>query len=273
MSELPTNIATHQADYACVIQITDTHLLLDPHARFVGMNPEQSFHAVMQQLLQRHPFIDAIIHTGDLAQEAAPATYARYLAFMQQFGIPFFQVPGNHDQQAHFPFSQTAPQHPLRCQIGVWDVMLLNTAVAGRVDGEMSTAQCEALHDLLQQSKTRPTLIACHHHPMLMQSAWIDQHRLKNEYNLWQVLGNAPQVKALVCGHVHQDSAQMWQHIACLSTPSTCVQFKPKSTQFALDAAPAGYRVLKLYTDGTWHSQVERLSELPEGLQHGSLGY
>ena len=272
-SKINTTIDTKHHDYACVVQITDTHLLCDPNARFVGMNPEQSFHAVMQQLLQRHPHIDAIIHTGDLAQEATPETYARYVAYMQQLGIAFFQVPGNHDHQAIFPFSQSAPQQPFLLSIGAWQIILLNSAVAGRVDGEMTAAQCEALHALLQHNSAQPTLIACHHHPMTMQSHWIDQHRLKNEQNLWQVLANAPQVKALVCGHVHQDSAQMWQHIACLSTPSTCVQFKPKSTQFALDAAPAGYRVLQLFNDGTWHSEVERLSDLPEGLAHNSLGY
>lgn len=35
-----------------IIQITDTHLLEYPHLEFVGMNPEESFHAIIQQILK-----------------------------------------------------------------------------------------------------------------------------------------------------------------------------------------------------------------------------
>ncbi len=47
---------------------------------FVEMNPEQSFHAVMQQIQQQYPSTDAIIHTGDLAQVPVKQTYTRYLS-------------------------------------------------------------------------------------------------------------------------------------------------------------------------------------------------
>ncbi|MGM7341460.1 metallophosphatase, partial [Acinetobacter baumannii] len=38
-----------------IIQITDTHLLEYPQLEFVGMNPEESFHAIIQQILKQHP--------------------------------------------------------------------------------------------------------------------------------------------------------------------------------------------------------------------------
>ncbi len=74
-----------------IIQITDTHLLEYPHLEFVGMNPEESFHAIIQQILNKHPEIDAIIHTGDLAQAPTPITYKRYIQYMQTLGLPFFR--------------------------------------------------------------------------------------------------------------------------------------------------------------------------------------
>lgn len=266
-------LSSHNPQHACVIHITDTHLMANAESRFVGMNPEQSFHAVMQDVLARHRKIDAIIHTGDLAQEACPETYTRYLNYMQRFAIPFFQVPGNHDAQDCFPFSQTAPQQPLLLELGQWCIVLLNSAVAGRIDGSISAEQLGHLSEVLAQCGNRPTLLACHHHPMLMQSAWIDAHCLKNAADLRALLAQSAQVKALICGHVHQDSAQQWQHFQCLSTPSTCVQFKPRSEQFALDACPAGYRLLELHHDGQWHSQVYRLNALPEGLAQQQRGY
>ena len=87
-----------------IIQITDTHLMDKPDAEFVGINPEESFHAVMDDIQQRYKNIDLILHTGDLAQAAFPETYARYLEYMQRFGVDFYQIPGNHDNLNLFPF-------------------------------------------------------------------------------------------------------------------------------------------------------------------------
>ena len=50
-----------------IIQISDTHLMDREELEFARMNPEQSFHEVMQQIQQRFPQMDALIHTGDLA--------------------------------------------------------------------------------------------------------------------------------------------------------------------------------------------------------------
>ncbi len=63
------------------------------HLEFVRMNPEQSFHHVIQHIVERHPQIDAFVHTGDLAQVPVPRTYQRYLDFMQSLKTPFYQVP------------------------------------------------------------------------------------------------------------------------------------------------------------------------------------
>ena len=45
-----------------------------------------------------------------------------------------------------------------------------------------------------------------------------------------------------------------------LSTPSTCIQFKPKSDKFALDEEHPGYRFIKLKANGEIETQVYRLS-------------
>jgi Icc protein len=82
-----------QKDFV-MIQITDTHLLEYPHLEFVGMQPEQSFHAVIDLMRQTHPEIDLIVHTGDLAQNPTPLTYHRYLEYMHSLSIPFFKHLG-----------------------------------------------------------------------------------------------------------------------------------------------------------------------------------
>ena len=168
-----------QKDFV-IIQITDTHLLEYPHLEFVGMQPEQSFRAVIDLMRQQHPQIDMIVHTGDLAQSPTPVTYHHYLEHMQSLGIPFFQTPGNHDDVAHFPFHESDPNQPTVVEIGDWCIILLNSAQPKRIDGKIAAAGLEQLTELLKQYHDRHIIIACHHHPFAMQSTWIDQHKLKN---------------------------------------------------------------------------------------------
>ncbi len=67
-------------------------------------------------------------------------------------------------------------------------------------------------------------------------------------------------VKGIVCGHVHQDMNVMHKGIRVMATPSTCVQFKPQSDDFALDTVSPGWRELTLHANGEITTQVQRLA-------------
>jgi len=58
-----------------------------------------------------------------------------------------------------------------------------------------------------------------------------------------------------------------------MASPSTCVQFLPKSTAFAVDHAAPGYRWLSLFEDGRIETGVERLDEIPGAVDLASAGY
>lgn len=255
-----------------IIQISDTHLMTDPNEHFIGISPEQNFHAVIAQILQEHPHIDAIVHTGDLAQQATTETYQRYQAYMQSLGIPFFQIPGNHDDLSLFPFSMPLPE-PACVEIGDWCFILLNSAVPKQVDGWIQTEQLLHLTHLLQQTQDKFVILACHHHPFEMHSQWIDQHKLKNTDQLTTLLSQFTHIKAVLFGHVHQESIHVWNNIQFLSTPATCAQFKPLSENFALDEAAPGYRYLHLKSDGQFESAIFRLKDYNQTINNEISGY
>ena len=48
--------------------------------------------------------------------------------------------------------------------------------------------------------------------------------------------------------------------VQVMATPSTCVQFKPNSDDFALDTLSPGWRELELKADGEIATQVRRLA-------------
>lgn len=255
-----------------IIQISDTHLMDQDHLEFVRMNPEQSFHHVMQHIVERHPQLNAIVHTGDLAQVPVPRTYQRYLDFMQSLKTPFYQVPGNHDNAEHFPFHQQQNKvHVIH--FGPWSVVLLNSAVKGKIDGWVDETQLNQLEQILQEFAQQHIVIACHHHPFEMQSKWIDQHKLKNTQDLTAVLAKYHNVKIVLSGHVHQESWREWHSIQFYSTPSTSVQFKPLSDHFALDEQAPGYRILQLNADGSHETHVERVLHAQQKINVEISGY
>ena len=255
-----------------LIQISDTHLMADAASDFIKMNPEHSFLSVLADIQQHYPHADALLHTGDLAQEACSATYQRYLQHVNALNMPCFQVPGNHDDIAYFPFYQ---QHDAAhvIELGAWSLVLLNSAVVNQVDGWVDQQQLQQLEHILNALPEQHIVIACHHHPFAMQSHWIDQHKLKNSQALTDVLARHTQVKLVLFGHVHQESCTTWQQISFLSTPSTCVQFKPKSADFALGTEAPGYRVLQLKSDGSFSTEVRRLTHLQQNINVEISGY
>ena len=116
-------------------------------------------------------------------------------------------------------------------------------------------------------------LIGCHHHPLHMQSTWIDHHRLKNSADLCSVLHKFPQVRAVIHGHVHQESHNEWNGIQFISTPATCVQFKPLSQEFAFDEIAPGYRCLHLKNNGEFETIVHRLDHFKVTINEEISGY
>lgn len=268
MSALEQNVKNSQI----LIQISDTHLLADPDATFLNMCPEQTFHAVIGDIQQRYPEHAALIHTGDLAQDAVAQTYERYLHYMRSQQLNFYQIPGNHDDLSLFPFHQPDPL-PTIIHLGPWSVILLNSSVLNRVDGRIGTEQLEHLTQYLEQYRHQSLILACHHHPLDMQSHWIDQHKLKNTPELLNILKNYSNIKAVLCGHVHQNSVNNWNNIIFLSTPSTCIQFKPKQYNFTLDMQSPGYRCLHLNYDGTFTTQIHRLTHIQPKLDNHISGY
>jgi Icc protein len=65
-------------------------------------------------------------------------------------------------------------------------------------------------------------------------------------------------------GHVHQQFDGRWGELPIYSAPSSCVQFKQHSHDFALSDQPPGYRWLDLHPEGTVKTGVEFLQDFAQ---------
>lgn len=98
-------------------------------------------------------------------------------------------------------------------------MVLLDSQVVGVPHGKLSEQQLQLLDNKLTEYPERHTLVLLHHHPLLVGSAWLDQHTLKESERFWDVVAKHSNVKAILCGHVHQDMNRIHLGARVMATP------------------------------------------------------
>lgn len=258
-----------------VVQFSDPHLFTDKAHCLLGMNTEDSFQQVLALLTEEQPDRELLLITGDIAQAPSPQTYQRFYEAVSALETPHYWLQGNHDLDAMFNDSRHTPSCITPCVIerSNWTILMLNSSVDHEVAGRFSRSELEWLENQLQLSHGRHVMVTMHHHPLPVGSAWLDHHMLAETRKFWAVIDRFPNVRAIVHGHVHQAVDKLYGRVRILGCPSTCIQFKPGSREFALDKRPPGYRWLNLMPDGRIETAVSRLDKIPPGVDFESLGY
>lgn len=244
-----------------VVQISDTHLFSEPNRELLGLSTADSVTAVFSAVRQIQPKPDILLLTGDLSQDESTASYEHLRDLVTALEIPTFWLPGNHDclprMEQVLSTNWISPQKVF--QQGGWNFILLNSMAAGKVYGKLSNASLNWLEQQLQQFQ-QPTLIALHHPPCPVGSDWIDQIGLQDSDELLEVIDRYKHVKMVIFGHIHQEFAGTRKGVDYLGCPSTCVQFKPKNADFAIDEQRPGFRLLSLYPNGRYETSVQRVN-------------
>ena len=258
-----------------IAQITDIHLFADSHQDLLGMPTTDSFQALLEHLSRLSPQPDLLLLTGDLSQDGTPESYDRLQALLTPLGIPVYWLPGNHD--AELEEMERSLTHPLffpdrSFAADGWRFVLLDSQETGCVHGSLLPSELSRLDRDLSQHSEQPTIVALHHPPFQMRSDWLDASILQNPEALFAVLDRHAQVKLVLFGHVHQEFQRQRRGVTYLGTPSTCIQFEPKSHDFSIDSKQPGFRLLNLYPNGFWETQVKRIAYSHQ-LDLAAVGY
>ena len=273
MSALSGVATLNTAASSRVVQLSDTHLMRESGGQLVGIDTDRSLAAVCRLVAVQGP-IDALLLTGDLAGDEAEEAYGRLDEALAPLGVPSFWLPGNHD-------AVWADDHPLRShfkrmvQLPHWDILMLNTQHPGVVAGHLAGPEIEALEQAVDHAQTtgRPLLVATHHPLMPVDCAWLDEIGAENAREALQRLAPMGEKAVVISGHVHQDAAQTYHGVQCLTVPSTCIQFAPNSADFQVDAKAPGCRMLTLHESGEWETTVLRVTDETFAVDLNSPGY
>lgn len=239
------------SDSLRLVQLSDCHLPGDPRTGYRGRDADAGLVGLLPTVQRWNP--DLLLLTGDLSEDASPAAYARLAAALQPLARPLLALPGNHDEPAALRsrFPRGPWRHPLAVDAGSWRVALLDSTVAGRVEGRLRAADIDWLERWLRENPAAPVLLALHHQPVPVGSPWIDQYMLQEPEALLRLVERQPMVRAVVWGHVHQDFAARCGAAMLLACPSTAVNSLPSVPSFTEDPAGPACRWLELHAGGS----------------------
>ena len=218
-----------------IAQITDIHLGFDPDNP--GEFNRQRLDRTLAALCAMTPLPDLILATGDLVDRGDVDSYLRLRDAFRDCPIPILPCLGNHDVRENFAavFGEIAPVdgfYQFEHDAGSLRLLFLDTLEEGRHGGAFCETRAAWLADRLAERPADPVAIVMHHPPVDVGIAWMSTH----EDEPWVArfagaIAGRPQVKAVICGHLHRAVTVGWHGVTVSVCPST-------APQVALDLAP-----------------------------------
>ncbi|MFQ5578864.1 MAG: metallophosphoesterase family protein, partial [Anaerolineae bacterium] len=250
--------------------LSDIHLSKDGNQGFMASEEATQFAARTIEALNNRPDVDFIFISGDCLNNAHQAELARFKTLVAACQKPLFIVPGNHDgnlpdepqvftqRQFAAAFNPHYARRPPDGQAGYFSVSVkpgvqfigLDTAIPGRVGGEVDPPQLEWLAHELRQHRTGLVIVGCHHplHPLCALDTagkWRDWFVCANGAQVQAALDSCSAVKLVLCGHHHLSQVFAAGGQLHVAAP-------------ALASYPCGYRLISLTAAGDgWHIDWE----------------
>lgn len=277
-SLLDTIVIEHDPAQAVdVLQITDTHLGVEPNTPLLSMDTDDSLLAVLDLAGKVLPAPALMLATGDLSDQGALNAYFRLRDYTRSVCQHQFWLLGNHDHAETLRRATDDNKDLIRndIRVGAWQIVMLNSQIPGQVGGRLGPRQLALLEEALQAGADASlnTLVCLHHQPEPVGSAWIDSQAVLDADEMFAVIEQYPNAKAVLWGHVHQEVDYLRKSVRMLATPSTCIQFARHSDDFKVDDLPPGFRHLQLLPNGSINTQVYRVTDRSFTVDLGSSGY
>ena len=218
-----------------IAQITDVHIGFDPD------NPDeynrQRLDAVLDVLIDGPNRPDLLLATGDVTDRGDADSYSRLAAAFARCPFPVWPSVGNHDRRANFHarfgglddgngFVQYCVDFPpLR-------LVTVDTLEEGRHGGAFCDRRAAWLDAQLAKDRVKPTYIVMHHPPIESGIEWMNTHPDEPWVAVFtDVVRRHPQVRGLICGHLHRSVTAAWEG----RTVAICSSTAP---QVSLDLRP-----------------------------------
>jgi 3',5'-cyclic-AMP phosphodiesterase len=204
--------------------------------------------------------LDALVHTGDVADEGEPDAYRAAATVTrettQRTGWPVLWAVGNHDVRAAMAehlLGEAPTAEPLDrvLEVGGLRLVSLDTSIPQHVEGGLDDEQLDRLRAVLAEPAEHGTVLALHHPPVPVEVTAMERLRLLGQDRLAAVLEGSD-VRAILGGHLHYATSAVFAGVPVHVAPATAYTIRltrPGGGIIAVDGARAA-GVLSLYDDG-----------------------
>jgi 3',5'-cyclic AMP phosphodiesterase CpdA len=244
-----------------IAQISDLHLRADGSPLIGGVDTVAALTACVEHVNGLAPRPDVVLATGDLVDEGRPEDFAALRRAFDRLAMPVYVIPGNHDDRDGLrgAFADSgallAEGEFLHYAVETFPVRLigLDTVIPGECGGRMCEARTRWLDDRLAEQPDRPTLVFMHHPPFVTGIGFMDDPAFDGADRLERVVRGHPQVRQVVCGHIHRAIHTRWAGTAAAVAPSVVFQMALELSEGAPSACVLEPPAVSLYLwrDGT----------------------
>jgi Icc protein len=266
-----------------VAHVSDPHLLAGGALQYDAIDPEAGLRLALDRLRRLDPAPDVVAFTGDLADRAEPAAYARLRELVEpvvgDLGAEVVWTMGNHDERAPYAaglFGSTddGPQDRAHDVRGL-RVLALDTSVPGYHHGDLGDDQLDWLADQLAVPSEHGTVLALHHPPIpvpMLRAAELIE--LQDQHRLAEVVRDSD-VRAIVGGHFHFTSWSTFVGIPVSVASASCYTADPAPLDRFVSGVDGhqAFTVLHLYGEDVGRQVVHSvvpLAAAPEVSGHGT---
>jgi Icc protein len=240
-----------------LLHLSDTHLSREPGLDGEGVDTRESLRLILRDC-GAIPGLDAVVITGDIADDGSPEAYTDALRLIGDFArerrLPAIFTTGNHDERTAFTavlgsghVDAAGPDRRLDSPggeraavttVGGYRIITLDSLVPGKGYGWISAAQLAWLRDVLAEPAPHGSVLAFHHPPVAVPGVAVQESiGLRNGPELAGVIGGTD-VRLVLCGHFHLQLFGMLAGVPVWVTPGVV-------TRVDLTATPGTERAVK----------------------------
>ena len=222
--------AEHPRPRHFLLHLSDPHMMGGPDPLYGAVDSEARLIQLFEEVRASGARPEAVIFTGDLADQGDPDAYAKLRAIVEpaceDMGAKVIWAMGNHDNRANFRtglLDEPANDAPVDRSyfINGLRVITLDTSVPGYHHGELSQAQLEWLARELETPAPDGTILALHHPPVPSVLDLAVLVELRDQAKLEAVVRNSD-VRTILAGHLYYSTTASFGGIPVSVASATC---------------------------------------------------
>ncbi|EOM77310.1 phosphodiesterase [Rhodococcus rhodnii] len=249
-----------------VLHVSDTHFVENDGRLHDKVDSDSHLAALFERLERSGQRPDAIVFTGDLADEGQPDAYARLRAIVEpaaaRIGAEVIWVMGNHDARPAFRAGLLDAEPTQESVDAVYDIdglriVVLDSTVPGEHHGEITDAQLDWLRGVLDEPAPHGTLVALHHPPIPSTLDILEYVELADQHRLEAVIAGTD-VRGVLGGHLHYSTTSTFAGVPVSVAAATCYTqdlFAADDGMRGVDGARA-FNMVHVYSDRVVHTVV-----------------